>query len=83
MAVAWFKRYTMTSRGRMKVVGQNILMARKDLQLSQAELAELIPCGQPALSLIESGHRAPSLDMLCSIAGALGGSPDKLLKGVR
>ena len=82
-SVTWFKRYTMTPRGRRKAVGKNICAAREGLGWSQDELAELTPCGQPALSQIESGHRAPSLDMLCNIAGALRCSPSELLKGVR
>ena len=66
----------------MKVVGLNIWMARKNSEMSQAELAELIPCAQATLSQIENGNRAPSLDMLCAVAGALDSKPGRLLNGV-
>ena len=73
----------MKQEDRKKAVGLNILMARRDSEMSQVGLAELVPCGQSVLSQIENGHRAPSLGMLCSIAGALRCSPSELLKGVR
>ena len=72
----------MTQEERMKAVGLNIWMARKDSEMSQAELAELIPCAQSTLSQIENGNRALSLDMLCVVAGALDYKPGRLLNGV-
>lgn len=73
----------MGQQERKKVLGLNIWMARKDSEMSQAELAELIPCRQPMLSQIENGLRAPSLDMICAIANALGCAPGELFNGVR
>jgi DNA-binding XRE family transcriptional regulator len=44
---------------------------RKDLGLSQAELAELVGTTQSAIARLESGGRPPRIDTLLRIAQAL------------
>lgn len=73
----------MTRKQRMKAVGLNIWMARKDSEMSQVELAKLLSCGQSALSQIENGRRGLSLEMLYAIASAFGCEPGSLLSGVQ
>jgi len=51
--------------------GQNIQKRRKNLGLSQSELAEKIDIGQQAMSGIERGENAPRFDRLPIIAQEL------------
>jgi transcriptional regulator with XRE-family HTH domain len=44
---------------------------RKELGLSQAELAELVATTQSAIARLESGGRPPRIDTLLRIADAL------------
>ena len=44
---------------------------RKDLGLSQAELAQLVDTTQSAIARLESGGRPPRIDTLLRIANAL------------
>jgi transcriptional regulator with XRE-family HTH domain len=45
--------------------------ARESAGISQAQLAKLCGCGNSAISDIERGTRAPSLDLAARIADAL------------
>jgi transcriptional regulator with XRE-family HTH domain len=52
--------------------------ARKKLALSQAELARLIGVGPGTVGHMETGHQAPTFDILCRLSVALEASLDWL-----
>ena len=52
-------------------VARNIKALRQHRNLSQSELANLIPTAQAYLSRIERGVQDPSIDMLAKVAAAL------------
>jgi len=51
---------------------EEIIMARKEKNLTQRDLAELIGTKQSNISRLESGNYNPSLDLLNRIALAVG-----------
>jgi DNA-binding XRE family transcriptional regulator len=51
---------------------EEIIMARKEKNLTQRDLAELIGTKQSNISRLESGNYNPSLDLLNRIAMAVG-----------
>ena len=51
---------------------RQIIQARNDLHITQAELARRIGTTKSNISRLESGNYNPSLDMLTKIARALG-----------
>ena len=51
---------------------EEIIMARKERNLTQKDLAELIGTRQSNISRLESGNYNPSLDFLNKIAHAVG-----------
>ncbi|HCC36257.1 MAG TPA: transcriptional regulator [Treponema sp.] len=51
---------------------EEIIMARKENNLTQKDLAELIGTKQSNISRLESGNYNPSLDFLTKIAQAVG-----------
>ena len=54
-----------------KVLAFNMKLHRRNLNLSQAKLAELVKVSDNHIALIETGKRFPSLKMLTSLAQAL------------
>ena len=52
-------------------IGQRIIKRRTELDMSATELAIQADMTASSLSLIESGQRNPSVDVLCRIAKAL------------
>lgn len=52
-------------------LGEKIRSRRKQLGLTQEQLAEMLGVGHQALSRIEQGHMAPKMDRLPAIAQAL------------
>jgi ribosome-binding protein aMBF1 (putative translation factor) len=52
-------------------IADNVAERRKELGLSQAELAELVATTQSAIARLESGGRPPRIDTLLRIADAL------------
>lgn len=62
-------------------IGMNIKNARMEKGLSQEKLAEILDITNTHISYIETGTKAPSLDMLIKIANALDVSADDLLVG--
>jgi transcriptional regulator with XRE-family HTH domain len=52
-------------------VAENVAHRRKELGLSQAELAELTGTTQSAIARLEAGGRPPRIDTLMRIAEAL------------
>ena len=51
---------------------EDIIMARKERNLTQKELAELVGTKQSNISRFESGNYNPSLDFLNKLANAVG-----------
>ena len=54
------------------LIGPRLKLARKSARLSQQELAALCGIGQSHISAMERNARAPSIEMLASLADALG-----------
>lgn len=52
-------------------IAERVADRRKELGLSQAELAELVATTQSAIARLESGGRPPRIDTLLRIADAL------------
>ena len=52
-------------------IAEQVAERRKELGLSQAELAELVTTTQSAIARLESGGRPPRIDTLLRIANAL------------
>jgi transcriptional regulator with XRE-family HTH domain len=52
---------------------------RKRAELTQLQLAELIPCSDRTISAIETGRERPSREMVVAVERALGISPDALV----
>ncbi|HEY3070268.1 MAG TPA: helix-turn-helix transcriptional regulator [Gaiellaceae bacterium] len=52
-------------------IAECVAERRKELGLSQAELAELVATTQSAIARLESGGRPPRIDTLLRIANAL------------
>jgi DNA-binding XRE family transcriptional regulator len=52
-------------------IADQVADRRKELELSQAELAELVGTTQSAIARLESGGRPPRIDTLLRIADAL------------
>ncbi len=63
------------------ILGQNIAKRRKELNMSQENLAELIDVSRVYISSIESGHRKIYTSTLVRIANALRTTADALLLG--
>ena len=63
-------------------IGKNIRAARKQLDMSQEELAEKSGLSAKFIGNIERGEKAVSLDSFICIANALGASADALLGNV-
>ena len=62
-------------------MGQRIKTRRKELNMTQGQLAEAISISNNHLSSIETGKQAPSLEVLLRICESLGTRPDYLLLG--
>jgi transcriptional regulator with XRE-family HTH domain len=52
-------------------IAEQVANRRRELELSQAELAELTATTQSAIARLESGGRPPRIDTLLRIANAL------------
>jgi transcriptional regulator with XRE-family HTH domain len=61
-------------------VGLNVQKLRRDMKLSQEELAARAQVNQSYLSDIERGIRNPSIMVLDRIARALSADPEELLR---
>ena len=64
-----------------KLLGIGIRKRRRQLRMSQAELAEKTELSIPYISFVETGKKGPSLSCLASIANALDTTIDCLLTG--
>lgn len=65
----------------LKQIGQNIKNRRKELKLTQAQLAEKAQISVVHVSHIENGTVAMSIDSLLSICRALDATPNDILLG--
>ena len=62
----------------MNNIGQNIRMARKQLSMSQEQLAEAIGANRVTISKYENGDYLPSVPALERLADALHTTPEEL-----
>lgn len=63
----------------LKQFGQNLQRIRKEKNVSQEQLGAIVGVDRTYLSLVEGGHRNPSLRFVYRVAKALKVSSDKLL----
>lgn len=63
----------------LKRFGESMQKTRKEQNLSQERLAEMVGVNRTYISLVEKGERNPSLKTLYRIAKALKVSSDQLL----
>ena len=64
-----------------KDMGERIQSRRKELKITQGQLAEKVGISNNHMSSIETGKQAPSLDTFVSICESLNTRPDYLLLG--
>ena len=64
----------------MVQIGRFISQMRKELHLTQEQLAEIVDISPTHMSVIERGVKTPKLDTFIRIANALGVSADALLQ---
>ena len=65
----------------LKQIGQNVKNKRKEMKLTQAQLAELINLSNNHVSHIECGSGKMSLDTLLTLCQALNTTPNEILLG--
>ena len=65
--------------GNIMTLGNKIKKRRKELGLSQTELAEMTNISQPGISRLENGRYVPSSPVIVVLAKALRMSTDELL----
>jgi transcriptional regulator with XRE-family HTH domain len=61
------------------IVGQVIVLRRKDIELSQADLAEKIGTSQSAWSRVEKGLSNLTVEQLTKVATILGVAPNQII----
>lgn len=64
-----------------EIIGKRIRQRRKELNMKQYELAELLDISNNHMSAIENGREKPSLELLMNICDHLNVTPDFLLLG--
>ena len=62
-------------------IGENLRAARRRAGLTQEKLAEQVQVSTVFISQLETGARAPSLDMLLALSACLRVSLDALVRG--
>lgn len=62
------------------VFAGNIRARRKELGLTQTQVADIIGSKQPNVAAIERGENAPTLDTIAKFAAALRTTPSALLQ---
>ena len=63
-----------------KIIGKRIKNCRKELGMTQKDLAQKIGCAEITIRQYESGRNAPKIDTRIAIAKALGVSYDALFR---
>jgi transcriptional regulator with XRE-family HTH domain len=66
----------------ISVFGKVLRTLRENNNLSQEKLAEYCDLDRTYISLLERGHRQPTISTIFKIAGALDISPSELVKKV-
>ena len=74
------KQYV-TKRGTFMLLKNRLLRKRKELNITQTELAKRAGMTAPSISQYESGLRNPSYEAILKLANALGVSSDYLISG--
>jgi transcriptional regulator with XRE-family HTH domain len=64
-----------------KIIANNVRNARKQLHISQSQLAEKAGVSLDTVKSVEQGRRTMSLDTFLKIAYALQKSPQELMNG--
>lgn len=62
------------------IFAKNLRMLRKDKDMTQAELADLIGIKQPSIAALEAAEAAPSFETLVKVAEIFKTAPDVLLR---
>lgn len=63
-----------------RVFCQNVIRRRKELGLTQADMADRLGVSRPAYTQMETGRNCPSLDVVERVATALGSTGCDLLQ---
>lgn len=63
-----------------EVLRRNLIGRRKELKLTQVQVAEMAGLSQPSISSFESGDAVPEVPTLAKLAAALRVEPDMLLR---
>lgn len=63
------------------MMGPRIAALRRQLRMSQAELARRLNISPSAVGMYEQGRREPSAELLVALAGVFGVTTDYLLTG--
>ena len=71
-----------TTRKKLAGVGVTIREFRQQAELSQDELADRMDVSTPYISMLESGKRYPSIEMLIRLALALNVKPGDMLNRI-
>ena len=64
-----------------EIIGKRIHTRRKELNIKQSELAEMVDISNNHMSSIETGKQKPSLETALNICDALSVTPDYLFLG--
>jgi len=63
------------SKNSSDAFGPVLRQLRLQKQLTQDHLSELVGVASPFISMLESGHKYPNLEMIFKLAGAFGVRP--------
>ena len=67
------------SRNRLDTFGTVLRQLRLKRKLTQDQLSEMVGVASPYISMLESGHKYPNLDMLFKLSDALEVRPGAIL----
>ena len=72
----------MTERQKLKIIGENVRIARRNANMTQECVAELVGVTWQTVSYIENGKNPFSVLILNNLASALQTTPNRLLEGL-
>ena len=67
------------NKNRLNTFGPVLRQLRVEKRLTQDQLSEMIGVASPYISMLESGHKYPNLDMLFKVSDALKVRPGAIL----
>lgn len=67
------------SKNRSDAFGPVLRQLRLEKNLTQDQLSEMVGVASPFISMLESGHKYPNLEMILKLADALGVPPGDIL----